>query len=232
MNTTELEQEQRKEIEKQWFKDHKLQYLKYTVIDPPTMEKKEIEKLIWFKPDCSEFKINYICDNNILYISGDLGEAVFQWPSKVSLQGITACNLYYFAGKCEASENGKRHREWNDAIAKSYLLDHFIEHYISELDTLENYKQHVIDGKPSPEAVEFANKKLKEIESKAIYDDYPWGSQFDWDSFLYQHGEETFGSDFGEMGDVGSVISMRCNAYLIGLQMAIKQLKEKCKKEK
>lgn len=86
------------------FKEHMVTYWQYG----------KIEELIWRKPGSSVYAIFYLYKAGTLYVSGDVGSAVYRWHSSIgTLRNIAGCQVDYFASKCEASEYGRDFREWN-----------------------------------------------------------------------------------------------------------------------
>lgn len=228
MSLIELREKQEKDIINHWFENHEARYITYTVEGGINTEK--IEKLIWSRPKVSKlsssvYRVNYICDGQFLYVSGDIDEAVFAWSQKVNLEWISKLDLYYFSAKCMASENGKGYECWEEDVAKINLINYFVEDFMSENDTKENYEKYIKNKIISKKAQYFTDKKIKEIESYGVYG-RPWESEFNWNIFLHEAGMKILGDGFSEFSKIGNTVDMRCQAYLIGLKMALKYLKE------
>lgn len=51
-------------------------------------------------------------------------------------------------------------------------------------------------------------------------------TEMEWPMWLSDNGEQFFGQDFYEFGNIGTQPSMRCLSHLRGLQLAAKQLGE------
>lgn len=75
-----------------------------------------IETFTIKKPGTRIYRIDYIIRDNILFVSGDCGEAIYQWSSDINLEFLAICGLDYFKGKCRASEVGQDFRQWDPTI--------------------------------------------------------------------------------------------------------------------
>lgn len=102
-----------KEIRERWFREHKA-----TVSASPN----GVTAILWKNPGTQNFHVCYILWGGTLYVSGDLGAAVYRWGDWLSLQFLAGCSLDYFMGKCCASETGRDYVEWDDEVA-AYQLD-------------------------------------------------------------------------------------------------------------
>ena len=97
-------------IREDWFKNHEAHYTYWPL--------QQIEIVVWRNPKSSSYLINYIRAGNYLYVSGDVGDAIY-CTGFDSLQKWSESDTGYFAGKCIASEYGRLYREWDrDTIQK------------------------------------------------------------------------------------------------------------------
>jgi len=79
----------------------------------------KIERLTWKKPDSSTYLATYLLDKTrgALSVYGNLNEAVYCWYSAdIDLAWIADCSLDYFASKCRASPNGRRHKDFDPDV--------------------------------------------------------------------------------------------------------------------
>jgi hypothetical protein len=106
-----------KKIAEQWFPNHKA-----TIETCPN----GVTTIEWKKPGTGIFGVRYVLWGGTLYVSGDIGEAVYCWSSEISIQFLASCNLDYFLGKCQASETGRSFVEWDDDVAR-YKLDDMLK---------------------------------------------------------------------------------------------------------
>lgn len=174
-----------------WFKDHVAKF----------STEGRFQTLEWGKPGTSNYWSRFIISGGTLIVYGDVGDAIYTWSDKLTFQWLSKLNLGYFAGKCQASENGRQNQEWDAAEAKRQLMDRF-----------------ETEGR-SP------------IEHDKFEENYGWdaiGSEHEWIVFLSQHGYDVF-RDLEGMGDIGKVISMRCQGHLLAIQLAVAQEEERLK---
>jgi len=184
------------------FKDHVATYEKIHCIDGTIME-----RLLWAKPDTSCFSMEYIRKNGILYVSGDLGFASYWWSGSNSLKWISKCDIGYFAGKCEASENGRSFTVWDCDKAVEYIKE-----YISDQDDYF--------GEPGK-----SKEVMAKFEEAQGFDAVC--SEYEWIAWCYEYAQDIFGDDWGEsLGNIGMVLNIRCKYHLEGLKIAMAQLGE------
>lgn len=92
---------------KGWFSDHRADIT----------EAGDIKHLTWRKPGTSVYRVDYFMWQGNLFVSGDIGDAVYQWASKIDLKFLATCDLAYFAGKCQASPYGRGFKSWDQERA-------------------------------------------------------------------------------------------------------------------
>ena len=149
--------------------------------------------LDWQEPGTGMFYVRYVFDRNNMYVSGDLGEAVFRFTEKAIPERIARYNLDYFCEKLRAFCDPKE--DFSQVKAVEYLKEMVIDH---EIDTNASTYQELINI----------------IEDCGSYDEYHVAMA----SFDYYK----MGNDAWEwLGKLGSATPMRLRAYLIGIQMAM-----------
>jgi hypothetical protein len=181
-----------KEIKENWFKGHKA-----TLKDEGSLKILE-----WRTPDTITFYVRYVFDGCNMYVSGDIGEAVFRFSQKADPFVLAKYNLDYFEEKLEAFSRTRR----------NFVADQALE------DLEQRIKDHGEEGgDPYPEE---AVKDLKEIINDC-------SSQADFHTRIHSEMDlYQFGSEYYEwLPDLGEEIPGEIRAYLIGLQMATEQLK-------
>jgi hypothetical protein len=99
----------------EYFSNHKAYYNKETYT----------ERLVWRDPNTMIGFVKYLCDGCYLYVSGDLGDAIYKWNEQVTLEWIAGCNLQYFESKCVASEKENNYKEWKPEVAIKTFKDHY-----------------------------------------------------------------------------------------------------------
>ena len=157
----------------------------------------DIEVLTWKKPDSSSYMIKYIITGNTLCVYGDLGEAIYRWSSPITFEWLANLDLSYFKGKCQASEVGRDFREWDQYKALNTLKEFAKDEYFKWQDFEDSGGESSLYGCD------------------------------DWREWLSQHGCEILGDDFWDWAyGIGFTINVRCMYHFIGLQMAMKKIKE------
>lgn len=191
-----------KELKEYWFKDHKAVLTKHG----------DLEVLDWRKPGTSNYAVRYVFDGYRMYISGDIGEAVFYLTWKAHIHSFNGLNIGYFLEKMEAGEETK----WDSEAAEQSLLEWKEERLQNPEDYFEN--------------------KTEEAEFEILVDNLidaanDCNSTEQW-CWQYVHGEyeeeiSRFDDDYWEwMYTIGNVTPYHTYGFLIGLQMASEQLKE------
>jgi len=176
-------------IKEEWFKDHEAHYTPWPL--------QQMEIVVWKNPKRSTYLINYIRAGNYLYVSGDVGDAIY-CTGFDSLQRWSESDVGYFAGKCVASESGRLYREWDrNTIQKSVK------------EALKNY----------------SDKTWSDLE--AFGGTSHMTCEEEWHMWLSMYANEFFGPDPCYWPTDGKIVSERCRGHLIGLKMVVKQLTEK-----
>lgn len=187
-----MERDIEKEIRENWFEDHIATLSTHG----------GLEVLKWKEPGTSTYLCRYVFDNNKIYISGDIGEAIFELTWKAGIHTFNDINLGYFYSKLSAysedkkdfsSENAvKRLREWlNDLKDEGTKYDH---------DEMKELFESARNCNSTDEWAHIIN------DTDFISDLEP-----DYWEWMYNCGDE---------------IPMRIRGYLIGLKMASEQLKK------
>jgi len=176
--------------------------------------------VLWKKDGESNYYMDIIILRGNLYISGDLGEAVYCWGGKVTPAFLLQCSFDYFWGKCEASENGRHAVQWSEQAAEAWLKDRWED-----------------------VAEEFADDLKMQAIAKELFDDLRnvAHSKFEWQALLIENQgtrddpvAKVLGEDaYCESGiwDAGEVPMARCILHWQGMRMAFRQLGYGEKKE-
>lgn len=198
-----------KTIREDWFKEHKAELT----------QQGDLQVLEWYKPNTSFYYCRYVFDGSRLYVSGDMGEAVFRFTEKATLEKISKYDLHYFHGKLSAFCEEKY----------SFDSDRAIERIKEEIEQAEENRDIDDDGK---EEISDRNKEIngyictltelivssKECSYKDAWD-YEVNQQYDYLT--------DYDTDVAEwIFKAGDVIPSRIHGYLIGLLMALEQLKK------
>ena len=227
----DVEQEFREMAERR-FKEH--QIAEYSIVDTPGGTK--IELLRWRKPGTGIYAITYLVIGNTLYVSGDCYEATYVWSSAVSLEWISGMHQQYFASKCMAAPQGRDFKIWDRHEAEQAVRDHFADRQ-NDLDydwneCVECGGTGGRDNANCPPCEGGGEIKVFEPDpERAQFDELGgWralqADEHEWIEWLRDHGYDVFGSDHWEWtAGVGKVYDPSCIAHLVGLKMAIAQLK-------
>jgi hypothetical protein len=194
------------------FKDH---VAKYTVFK--NEHGKEIEQIQFGKPGTGNYFIKYWFKDGILCVSGDLGDAVYNWHHSIGkLINFDVC-LSYMMGKCVASEVGRRFVQWSDEDALDDLKEHIDQYHNDEPErykTWEEFKKSFID--------EYDIDGYPEFEASLE-------NQHDWVEWIRDNEDKVvkwFGQDYWEfLYDIGNVTHIRAYLHWKGLCLALEQLK-------
>lgn len=161
-----------------------------------------VERLVWKRPASRVYRIDYLCDGPHLFVTGDLGDAIYE-AGMDGLRRWSQCSLDYFSGKCVASEYGRRYREWDEESARIWLEGLFD---LSEADDAKEWAQ------------------LQELGGLgALHSDH------DWTRWLEDNAEQVWGANWTDVEPwgIGMAPSLRCRGHLRGLQLAFAQLDAK-----
>lgn len=207
MNRNKIEQE----IREDWFKDHIAEFTKLS---------DRVSTLSWGRPNSSFYYTRYIFDGRKLYVSGDLGEAVFCLTEKASIESISTYDAHYFHGKLSALSEDKYSFDESEAIERIKIeIEEAKENRDIDEDGLQEKTERnmqintyisVLNGLIE-ESKLCCNKSNWDYAVNQVYDDL---SEYycDVNEWIFK---------------AGDVIPNSVEAYLIGIKMAYEQLKEK-----
>ncbi len=179
------------------FKDH---------IATVKLDQEGIYILRWQKPGTWINFVEYILRGSTLFVWGDLGDAVYQWSSNISLSFLAGCNVDYFREKCQASEEGRGFKYWWHEDAEKYLEEMFKEDGEVDDDTRMVFIAHKNDILGACQTRDGWHEWLRDYCNENIRD-------------------TLFGSDWWEyIPEIGIDAHPRCVMHLHGLKMAYRQL--------
>lgn len=183
-----------KEIREHWFSDHQAILTKHG----------DLEVLGWKKPGTNIYYCRYVFDQNRIYISGDIGQAIFDLTWKATIHSFDDINLGYFYSKLSAFSDDKKDFKSEDAVKR-------LREWLNDLH----------EG-----GVEYDHEEMKELfgQARGVTEHWEWAEAI--------HKQESFISeldpDYWEwMYDCGDEIPIRIKGYLIGLKMASVQLRSR-----
>ncbi|MHC8517019.1 hypothetical protein [Sporosarcina sp. ITBMC105] len=191
-------EKEREHIRNNWFKDH---VAKIT-------EHEGVTILDWKEPGTSMYAVKYVMVGNKLFISGDIGNAVYDLTRNATIKIFSDVNLSYFTGKLSCSSREKW--DFNDKLAREQISNHFIDW--CDVDSINHL-----------EGVE------KELYDELIFATMNWSdhSHFAnmgvWTAYNNTDCEWFDGETASCIADCGKELSTVFIAYLLGLQMANEQ---------
>ena len=208
-----------KEIREDWFKDHVAEFEKLN---------DRVSTLDWGKPGSSFYYCRYVFDGSKLYISGDIGEAIFRLTEKASIESITGYDIQYFHGKLASFCEDKYSFDSDTAIAR---IKEEIESIKEDMDYDTDYDDN--DNEVETLADTDRNRKISNHISALndlIEESHCCHSKGHWEYEVNQkyYDLTDYDPDVAEwIFSAGDVIPSRVHGYLIGLKMAYEQLKKK-----
>jgi len=181
-------------IREQWFKDHVATLTQHG----------ELQVLEWKRPNSITYYCRYVFDGSKMYISGDIGEAVFRLTWKAGVHTFNDIGIGYFKSKMSAFSDEKIDFDSEEAVKG-------LREWLNRLKENETDYDH--------EQMKDLFALARECENRE-----QWGWR------LQDHRYDFIGEldpDYWEwINSVGDVIPARVYGYLIGLKMASKQLRE------
>lgn len=190
----------KKEIRENWFANHKIK----------SNEGNEgFQRISWGKEGTRMYQVDYVLSGNMVFITGDLGDAAYSLTCRATLDNIEDFNLSYFTGKLSAHQRDRW--DFDDKLARkqieSYFLDWCDVDSVSEM--LEEDKE-LMDELISA-TMEWSDYKA--YEAMGVWTVYNQ-TNVDW-----------FDSETAScIADCGKRLSYSIISYWLGLQMVIEQL--------
>lgn len=190
-------------IRDDWFKEHEATYEKLS---------NDTVVLTFKKPNTNMYYVRYILDKNALFITGDIGDAVFCLTEKADLKTLaTDYNNHYLFSKLRADREAY---DFNTEKAIKAFKEYFGCEYLDtedfDEDEKEKYNELVDDFIVELRDECTSSDMLSHILSSEYYDRI---SEFDADC-----SEWAF--------DLGKELSWQALGWVVGLKMAYEQLKE------
>lgn len=197
------EKQIKQEIREVWFKEH----------IATLTQQGELQVLEWKKPGTRCYYCRFVFDGCMMYISGDIGEAVFWLTWKADVHSFNGISTSYFMEKMQAYSSDRY--DYDGKEAAGYLKEWLDEH-IEDMDFdteedkeefLEKFNEMVDDTECCDSEDHWAHEYVNQKYNEFIYEldaDY-------WEWIYY----------------IGRVTPHRILGYIVALQMASEQLKVK-----
>lgn len=165
--------------------------------------------IVFRRPGTRVYSVTYRVQGWYLIVTGDLGEAIYEWGEPIGWPFLAGCNWGYFASKCVASAKGCNARGWDSRVALHRLAYHLPDELVEEHD-----------GDPAAALAELAG----DIDLwPRTEPDLTCRDQ--WHGWLREYGDEVLGSAWWEWAPtVGDVPDYLMLAQWVGLQEAVERL--------
>lgn len=190
---------EREYIRNEWFKDHVA----------TVTEHGGVTFLDWSKPGTSFYSVRYIFSGSSLFITGDIGDAVFSLTWRATIESFEKVNLSYLMKKLSCSSRDR----WNFNDEEAFRqLDEWLAESIQDLE----------DDKKGIRTYKNIHRDLRsavfEYGNEAVYKHEAWR--------CYHEYEDTDAEEFEMISDFGRQLPNEFIAYHLGIQMANEQLKK------
>lgn len=152
----------------------------------------------WRRPDTNAYAVRYVCDGNRIYITGDLGTAVFALSWIATIHAFDGQSLSYLHEKLKISSEPDRAMEFDPAYAAESIR--FVYDDATDQDMVVFCARGANDCIDLREWGDWLSENTNEIEGRL---DQNW---------------------FETLPNIGTVYCRRFLLWVTGLQMASEQL--------
>lgn len=99
--TEQQQNDKSNSIAREWFKNH--------VAAMTTFKTAEGDGMIikWRRPDTSNYAMTFMLLENRVFVTGDVGDAIYGFGCQTTVDNIKRFDWHYFVNKCCASETGR-----------------------------------------------------------------------------------------------------------------------------
>jgi hypothetical protein len=176
------------------------------------------------KPGTYIDSLYYVIHGHYLMVYGDQGDGIYAWSGEIDFDFLAGCDLYYFASKCQAHEDGRGGKNWDPEECERYFRSYLKDREVVCLDKRHNHEaaDPVMD-------IDACIQYVRDELNLGGFDKWEW-TQFVSDNHDFEidiAGHRISISDFWESGyGMGERISWRTTAHLIGLKMAMEKVND------
>lgn len=201
-------EKEREYIRNNWFKDHVA----------TVTEHGSVTFLDWSEPGTSFYSVRYIFSGSSLFITGDIGDAVFSLTRRATIDSFEGTNLSYLMRKLSCSSRDR----WNFDDETAYQqLDEWLDESIHDLtddsgEAIDDYHERIIQQ--CKDIHRDLRSAVFQYHNEAVYKHEVWR--------CYQEYDDTDAEEFEMISDFGRQLPNEFIAYLLGIQMANEQLKK------
>lgn len=187
-----------KEIRERWFDNHTIKNIEGQV---------GFQRISFGEKGTRMYQVDYVLSDNMVFVTGDLGDAAYQLTCRATLKNIKDFDLSYFTGKLSAHE-----RRWD---FDKHLAQEQIEEYIFDWCDVEHVDQ--------------LSDEDNELYEDLLSATRNWDSQDHFEKAVFSIWENSSLDWFeGEAAscitECGKILPRSFIAYWLGLQMVIEQL--------
>lgn len=197
-------------LRNEWFCQHQA-----TLETAPLQDgRSSITVLDWSRPDSSMYAVRYVFSGSTLFVTGDLGSAVFKLTERAALSSLAHYSISYFHEKLACCDS--------DDMGVDFDAD-------SACASIKSTLSEQLEGEEESDA------ELEDLITRLCAAAEGCQTKTGWSHELVRFYDElsSFDSDWYEwLPCCGDTYSHRLQAYLIGLQMADAQLNATHKEQK
>lgn len=196
----------KREIKENWFKNHTIKEIEGNV---------GLKRISFGSEKNNYYQIDYILSGNMVFVSGDLGEAVYTLTCDATLENIEHFDLSYFTSKLSA--HSRRRWDFNDELARKLIRECFSDWCIDESDSEKELEYYLDDDE-------------KELYQNLIDGTYQWSEYEDfenmvvWNNYNQTNVHWFDGECASVIASCGQKLPYHFVAYWLGLQMIHEQL--------
>ena len=190
----------------------------------------------------SDGYMKLIITGGTLIVTGDYGDAIYQWNERITWKWFADMDIHYFSGKCQASEKGRRYVDWDSEKVFQRMKDILYEYVgykhdnaVDEIEECNFELEDAMDAKIESGVWLTLTEEERNLKVKAFLEDlhlsYP--EITDWCNSYEQLSSELYHFDeadeiFGDLEwmSIGWVPAYRCILHLA----ACKEIYEKIEK--
>lgn len=194
----------KKEIRERWFENHTIKKIE---------GQEGFQRIVWGEEGTRMYQVVYVLSGNMVFVSGDLGDAAYSLTCSATLDNIKRFDLSYFTGKLTSYQREKY--DFDDKLARKQIEDYFLDW--CDIEKTSDMKE-----------------DIKELYHQLISETYQWSTCQHFSMGVYAIYQDTnvdwFDSESAScIAECGSRLSYSMISYWLGLKMIIEQLeKKKC----
>lgn len=192
----------KEEIRNKWFENHTIKNIH---------GEDGFQRIVWGEQGTRMYQVEYVLSGNMVFVTGDLGDAAYQLTCQATLENIKDFNLSYFTSKLSAHER----RRWD-----------FDEHLAQE-----QIEEYIFDWCDAEDTEDLSDEEL-ELQQELLSATVNWDLQDHFEKAIFSIWENSSIDWFDDeaascISDCGKRLPRSFIAYWLGLQMVVEQLEVK-----